>query len=347
MNEQSPSDPRMAAYLVLGQELMRHAYSDDSPEEIQEWVHRQLDMLAGKVNENARMMWEESFEFYDKLMAKRAIDVEIPESERKVLTWPWVSWSSLIDPLEPGMLAVLAAGDGMGKTIAAECIAEHWAEHGHAVAFLHFELNRSLMLDRRTVRHTAIPRRILREGKLSMSDTATRMIADNRLKGFRGGITYVHTPGWTMERALIELGGMRAGGLCDVFVIDYLEKARPAPRQAKLYGTNVFAREADDVEQIKTFAEQHELPALLLAQLNKIGKGQAFDQLDRTAIRGAGEKTEKANVVIMLHRDNPESAEVKVRIDKNTIGPTGSFNQTMEASRFRIVDIANDPRATT
>ncbi len=105
-------------------------------------------------------------------------------------------------------------------------------------------------------------------------------------------------------------------------------------------GTNVYAREADDVEQIKSFAEQHNIPALLLAQLNKIGKGTQFANLDRTAIRGAGEKTEKANIVILLHRETRESTIVQVRIDKNTVGPTGSFEQYMDAPHFRVADIA-------
>ena len=94
------------------------------------------------------------------------------------------------------------------------------------------------------------------------------------------------------------------------------------------------------MEQIKSFSEQLEVPVTLLAQLNKLGKGQAFENLDRTAIRGAGEKTEKANVVLMLHRDGLDSQEVSVRVDKNTIGPTGAFKQIMDTARFRVGDVA-------
>ena len=93
------------------------------------------------------------------------------------------------------------------------------------------------------------------------------------------------------------------------------------------------------MELIKSFAEQNEVPAFLLAQLNKAGKGASFDVLDRTNIRGAGEKTEKANVVVLLHRESRESQMVQVRVDKNTVGPVGSFTQFMETSRFRVADI--------
>jgi replicative DNA helicase len=336
---QTFSTPGLESYLVLAQELMRRVYAEDSPDEINGWLSAQLQRLSGTGNETARLLWAESFDLYEQIMAKRTAEAALPEDERKALTWPWRSWSNLLDPLEPGMLAVVAAGDGVGKTICAECIAEHWARCGRQVAFLHFELNRAIMLDRRTARATGIPRRALKGGALNRLDEERRWDANERMRSWPGGITYVHTPGWTVERALGEVRALKAEGLCDVFVVDYLEKAAAAPRQLRSYGTNIFAREANDVEQIKSFSEQEEVPALLLAQLNKMGKGQSFEDLDRTAIRGAGEKTEKANVVVLLHRESPETGMLHVRVDKNTIGPTGSFAQYMETSRFLVTDV--------
>ena len=45
----------------------------------------------------------------------------------------------------------------------------------------------------------------------------------------------------------------------------------------------------------------HPTPILVLSQFSKAGKNASFKDLDRTDIRGAGEKTEKANVVVLLH----------------------------------------------
>lgn len=333
------STPELEPYMVLAQEIMRRVYAEDGPDEINAWIQAQAQRLSGAGRENARLLWEQSFDIYEQIMAKRAEDAAKPESERKILTWPWASWSRYLDPLEPGMLAVLAAGDGAGKTLYAECIAEHWAKAGLHVAFLHFELNRAIMLDRRTVRHAGVPRRTLKLGKLTAQEERERQEANDRLRAWAGGITYVHAPGWTVEKALVEVRALIGEKLCDVFVVDYLEKAAGSARQLKMFSTNIYAREADDVEQIKSFSEQNEVPVLLLAQLNKVGKGQAFAMLDRTAIRGAGEKTEKANVVVLLHRENAETENVQVRIDKNTIGPTGSFSQWMETTRFRVLDL--------
>ena len=108
-----------------------------------------------------------------------------------------------------------------------------------------------------------------------------------------------------------------------------------------MYGNNLYQRESDNVEQLKTFGELAKVPVIMLAQLNKSGKSTGFDNMDRTDMRGAGEKSEKANVVIMLHREKENggySRTVNVKIDKNTLGATGSFTQIMIPERFDIAD---------
>lgn len=334
----APGAQPLDAYLVLGQELFRRVYAEDSPEEIYSWLSAQLQRLGGG-DENARMMWEESFDLYEQIMAKRVEQSKIPKSQRRDLTWPWASWSNFLDPLDPGILVVLSAADGVGKTLMSENIAEHWARTGMNVVFVHFELNRALMLDRRMTRHTGIKRRILKSGELTAAQEEQRQMANEQLREWPGSITYVHTPGWTMERVMGEVGSLTGEDLCDVFVIDYLEKASPSNRQLKSMGNNIFAREADNVEIVKRTAEQLDRPALLLAQMNKQGKQQSFDNLDRTAIRGAGEKTEKANIVVLLHKETVDSSLLDVRIDKNTMGPCGSFQQFMDGARFLVTDI--------
>lgn len=333
--------PRMEAYMVLAQELYRRIYADNSPEELHDWLLSQLQKLSGSETE-ARLLWAESFELYEEIMRKRVEQAALPEDQRRVLTWPWASWSTLLDSFDPGLLAVLSAADGGGKTLYAENLAEHWAKAGMHVVFVHFELNRALMLDRRMARHSGILRRDLKAGELTEAQEDVRRRANEKLRQWQGSITYVHTPGWTMERVMGEVGSLVAEDICDVFIVDYLEKAAPSSSQLKSFGHNVFAREANTVEVVKRTAEALERPALLLAQLNKFGKQQSFDSLDRTAIRGAGEKTERANIVVLLHRESTDSQIVKVRIDKNTMGPCGTFEQFMEGSRFLVTDIAKD-----
>ena len=161
------STPELAPYMALAQETMRRCYAEEDATMMYQWLSEQIAKLGGKGNDNAVMTWQESFDFYEALMIQREHNAQIPASERKILDWYWPAWNKLIDPLEPGMLAVISAGDGQGKTIYAECLAEHWARRKNHVVFVHYELNRALMLDRRTARHTGISRRDLKGGNLT------------------------------------------------------------------------------------------------------------------------------------------------------------------------------------
>lgn len=329
-------------YLILAQELMRRIYADMTADDIHNWLQSQLMKVATHGNEAAALAWLETFPYYDELLKKREQKAALPPGERKELTWPWPSWNNMIDPLEPGLVTVIAGGDGAGKTIYAECISEHWAKSGLNVAFVHFELNRALMFDRRAARHASITRRELKNGPFNKMLHDKWNHARNVLQQYSGDITYWHTPGWSMEKVTQQLQADIEAKKCDVIVIDYLEKAQPSTRQQKMFGANKWQREADDVEWVKTFAESTETPVVLLAQMSKAGKTTGIANLDRTAIRGAGEKTEKANIVVLLNREHIEdgySNTVDVRIDKNTLGPTGTIQQYMEGKYFRVGDI--------
>lgn len=340
------STPELQQYMALAQETMRRVYAEDDPTMLHQWLIDQLGRMRGATDTNAVMTWPESFDYYDQLLAQREADALLPEDQRKVIDWKWESWNRMLDPLEPGMLAVVSAGDGMGKTVYAESLAEHWACKKNRVVFLHYELNRAIVLDRRTARHTSISRRTLKSGRLSAEEKHTIAAMRPKLLAWDGYITYVHTAGWTMERSIQELHRLKVEGQCDVVVLDYLEKNASSRRQLQMFGTNNYQREADNVEQLKNFAESTETPVLMLAQMSKAGKTGSVETIDRTGMRGAGEKSEKANVVILLHREKIEngySQKVDVVIDKNTLGPTGTFPQWMEPEYFRVQEMERIP----
>jgi hypothetical protein len=217
-------NPDTEQYLILAQELMRRIYADDSSEAIHMWLQSQLAKMGTLGSETAALLWADSFAYYDALLEKRVERANLPIDERKELRWAWNTWNRMIDPLEPGLLCVIAAGDGVGKTIYAETQAEHWAKSGLKVDFIHFELNRAIMLDRRAARHTGISRRELKSGPFTPTIHREWHEARNRLSGWGGTITYWHAPGWSMEKVTRNLEQKVANGETDVVVIDYLER---------------------------------------------------------------------------------------------------------------------------
>ena len=330
------------AYAALANEIFSRVYSDTNQDEMHHWLSRQVAKLATVKEDDAALPWLDSIEAYQQILDERQRMAALPEGERRLFVWPWATWNKIIDPLEPGLLAILAAGDGMGKTIYAENIAEHWARQGHKVLFAHFELNRVVMLDRRAARHTGIQRRTLKGGVFNPGEMEQIAAMSNDLPEWAGGITYLHCPGWSIEQVTNEAKRMQEDGLCDALIIDYLEKAGWSGHQMKLYRGNTFQKEASDVETVKNFSEQTEIPTFMLAQMNKGGKTKDFEDLNRTDMRGAGEKSEKANIVVLLHRENAESPLINVRVDKNTLGATGSFQQYLLGARFRVADVVKE-----
>ena len=343
MDQPMFDDIRHDQWMQVSKELYRRIFAEEAPENIFDWLASRMINLQPKTSSNMATLWVESFEIYEREIERRIAVSLLPEDERKLFTWPWMSWNNLIDSAEGGMLAVLAGPDGAGKTSYAECIAEHWARKGHRVIFVHFELSKIIMFDRRAARHTAIARRRLKlAGELTNAEKTKLEETKQRLLQWPGEITYLHTPGKSFELVLRELAVHKDAGMCDVVIIDYLEKASSSTKQLKEYGSNLFAREASDVELLKSWSENNHVPMLVLSQFNKTGKHAGFDNLDRTMIRGAGEKTEKANVVVLLQPDRNKEGIINVRLDKNTMGPTGFFQQYFDGPTFSVGDVLDD-----
>ena len=338
-------NPELASYEAMAKEILRRCMAEEDPNDIRTWISETLERFAGEAGVGSIMTWEDSFLLTESMVDEYERIASIPPEQRKILQWPWESWRRLIDPLEDGMLGVITAPDGQGKTIYGESIAEYWAQHKNRVVFVHYELNRKLMMLRRTARHTFIKARLIKEGQLTTAQKKEIYNIRPRLMAWDGYITYVHTPGWSMEKTISQLTALQSEGKCDAVVLDYLEKVSASRRQLQLFGSNVYQREADNVEQLKNFAESTGVPVLMIAQMSKAGKTTNFDTMDRSGMRGAGEKSDKANLVVLLNRERTEdgySNTVNVLVDKNTFGGTGTFKQSMQPEYFRVGDIVKE-----
>lgn len=322
-------------------EGQRRILASEDADGVATWMRREVDRLLAVAAPSGVMDVPESISFYEMMMADREAFWSQPQDEQRRLTFPWKSWNDRIDPLPGGMLMTLAGADGAGKSTYGESIAEWYARMGFKVVYFHFELSHQVMLDRRMARWSGMS---IRELKSDMTPEQKKRVrvANQMISEISGNIFYVHCPSATMDGLCRTLTSMTNEKGIEVAVVDYLEKAQPSKQQLAAFGQNTFAREGDNVEQLKSTAERLGIPVIMLAQLNKQGK-RAGDELDRTFIRGAGEKTEKANVVVLIRREmddvtNNYSDTVDVRVDKNTLGEMGSFRQLMVPANFVVKD---------
>ncbi len=337
---------------LMAQELVKKLHCGTETDEIESWLKNEVLGIVAK--DDPLMQWESSFTFEEQLEQSFGA----PRYRESLQRWslPWASWNHYIDPLEPGTLMAITAADGVGKTIAGEMIAEHWAKLGNHGVYVHFELNRTVMIQRRICRYVGISRRNLITNNLNQEDLERREKAKLFLRSWTGSIQYLHAPGWTMDAVVGQLKSLHKQGKCDFVVVDYLEKAQASMRQMKLFNS-LSQREADDVEMLKSFSESDDYGCrlVMLSQFNKEGKETPFDMLTRSKVRGAGEKTEKSNVVVMLHKEicltgrkNSQGDwtiepggyddELGVVVDKNTLGKTGRFRNQKTTPFFSIYD---------
>lgn len=271
--------------------------------------------------------------------------------------WPWASWNAQIRPLRPGMLGLVAAADGIGKTAYLECIAEHWAKGGLHVVYVHLEDALDYKLDRRLARWARVPLALIEDGALDADYQAQIDKAQANIDRCLPTLHYFDAAGMSAAEIMAELKARCAEGVCQAVVLDYLDKMQPSRAQAKLYGDQIWERQGNDVEQLKTFAEKNRLPIMTASQGNKTMQQQSGTRT-RKDITGSGAKTQKAQLVAILTREivgdkglqdsrgvtlaepGEYSPFIDVRIDKQNRGKTGvTMRQYLLGQYFDIRDI--------
>ena len=265
--------------------------------------------------------------------------------------WPWESWNRFVRPLRPGLVGVIAAPDSMGKSTFLEMIAEHWAGKAAHVVFVHCENDFDYTCNRRLTRWSRVPIGAIEDGDLSQEQYAAVRGAYERMT-FAPCLHYLDASGWTMVELVGELTSRRREGVCQAVVVDYLNKIRPSRSQLKLFAGHPFDRQADDMEQLKSWAQKNGAPVMTAVQMTK--EAQQGGRQTRAKIRGSGEVSEKAQLVVVLTRDilssdvvaggeviahaGEYSPTVKVRVDKQNRGRTGEFEQVYLGRFFEARD---------
>ena len=290
---------------------------------------------------------------HDKMLRERIRQFE--DGGQVVFDWPWATWNRAIRPLRAGMVGIVAAADGTGKSSVLEMVAEHWATKSNVV-FVHCENDFDFTMNRRLTRHSDVPMAAIEDGDLTQDQRATIAETNRSLaERFSSSLHYLDAAGWTSSELVNELTMRHSEGVCDAVVLDYINKLRPSREQIRLYGHDVLSRQADDMEQLKTWAIRHGAPLMTAAQLTKMGK-TASGRKTRSDMRATGEWSDKVQLVILMSREildkelkNARGEVVAavgeygpittIRIDKQNRGRTGEIQQFYLGKRFELRDV--------
>lgn len=271
--------------------------------------------------------------------------------------WPWPNWNRHVRQLRPGMVGLVAAMAGMGKSTVLDIVAEHWAlATNKHIVIVHLEDSLDYKKDRQDARWAKVSLQHIEDGTLSTDERRRIALAHESIARHLPNVHYLEAAGMTMSEITAELTFRHEEGHCDAVVLDYLDKVHPSRSQVNLFGNNIWERQSHDLELLKTFAEKAKVPVLTANQGNKSmgdeNKGK------RGGIQGTGAKSHKPQLVMIMHREKAGSSPIKDdegeiialpgeyspviewTIEKQNRGRTGNlFNQFLIGERFDIVDI--------
>lgn len=230
---------------------------------------------------------------------------------------------AILGDIPAGILHVVAARPGVGKTLYMERVAEHNADRGHRVAFYHLELSPQFMLDRAVSRRARITVQQLRRGYRGQEVQS----AMDQVNKWVHNMVYVHCAGWTAERIAADIQRLTMRGECELAIVDYLQKVTCTERSL-----NSAQRLGHVAEQLKIAAETQGIPIVTASQVSRDFKSRDDKRPRAEDLRNSGEIEEKANQLIVLHR--PEERDgllpdgtpepIELHVEKNTQGPVGS-----------------------
>lgn len=332
--------------------LVKALQMNPDPNELYTEAQGRWQLLAPAKKAGATLYGWETINLTREMQTERRQDAESGLSQR--FNWPWASWNQWVRPLRAGLVGVLAAPDGVGKSTYLEWIAEHWAKNGNRVVFVHLEDDHKYKLDRRTSRHAALSIEVVESGIYTREQQRSVDEADDRIGEWAEFLHYTHAPGWSMSDIIKELQKLVDEGQCEAVVLDYIDKCESDRRQLKLYGDDQYLREGDNMNMLKNFAEKAGIPVFTATQGNKNMQAEGVVQTRRN-IQGSGQKSQRAQLVMILTRDivkagglwdgttkladeGDYSPIATLRIDKQNRGATKTFYQVFRGECYRIGD---------
>lgn len=243
----------------------------------------------------------------------------------------------MLDGLHPEEMIVIAARPSMGKTALGMNIAEHISvECKKTVAVFTLEMSIQQLYHRVILSRAHVNMHAVRQGFLMERDfpaitaSASQVAADGKLRivdAIGASISAIRAKARRMARKHPDLA---------CIVVDYLQKARSASKQAQ---GNREREIAEISSGLKDLAKELRIPVIVLAQLNRDAeKRKAKGRPQLSDLRESGSIEQDADVVGLLYReeryaDNEEEArEVEGKatliIAKNRNGPVGDIPLT-------------------
>lgn len=229
-------------------------------------------------------------------------------------------------------ICIIAGRAGSGKTETAITFTKNILEQGSVLIFS-LEMSKEQLMERLIASMSGVSSMRLRNPNwMNENDFARMDHAMRRLKDL--SLFIVDKSGLTMDEIIsITETHIQRHGKPKALIIDYIGLVRHGKLDAKINRTYQIA---ESMELLKTFAKNHHVPVLLLAQLNRNADGSRPTNAD---LRDSGSLEQDASQIVMVHNSrDKETGEpnqyTEWIVTKNRHGTVGTAYVEFHQGQF-------------
>jgi replicative DNA helicase len=333
----------------IGAQLVRKsAAEDDSPENLSDLASQELYLLAQGQDKRglepiAKVMHDSYLDLHNRLEGHGSSGLMVGFSKLDELT----------QGFQPGNLVVLAARPGVGKT----AMALNWAlrasmKHGAHAAFFSLEMSKKEVADRLLASHSQIDLKTVARGHID------KQAHDSLLAS---GAEINNLPIYVCDSAAITVRDIAAmvdrhctafNQRLDLVVVDYLQLIS-SPQDSRGARLTEAVRIGEISRHLKILAKEHNIPVVVLSQLNREVERREGRVPQLSDLRDSGAIEQDADIVMFIHRkqkiviedhdpqSNAGKFEHQLIVAKHRNGPNGVIPLHFEGqfSLFREMDI--------
>ena len=225
-----------------------------------------------------------------------------------------------------GNLIILAARPGVGKTSFALYFALEAAKAGYWVNIFSFEMNKEDLARIMLAAESGVYRSNIRDGYLDGNDWTQLNKTVAQLENLP--IIFRDAAGMNVNQVQATIRKNRKNGRCDFAIVDYLQLVKSSQLKA------IRELEVSEISRtLKTTALNENIPILALSQLNRAADGET-PKLSN--LRESGAIEQDADLVIFLHKPEPQQPIIRMTVAKHRRGKLGSMDvySNGEMTRF-------------
>jgi len=250
--------------------------------------------------------------------------------------------------MHPKQLTIIGARPGQGKSaLGAQIAREVAVEQGIGVLFFSAEMPREDIITRLVCGFSGVDAQQFARGQIDDSDYARLMTEGQRISLAPLWVDDNDGRGFTMSeirgRAIRRLAVSAKDKPLGLIVVDYLQKVRHSGLDKN--GKRLERREqiAEISEGLRMLSHELKVPVVALAQLNRgaASKGGKSVRPTMADIRECGDIEQDAIVILLIHREEKDSKEVELLLEKSRNGRIAVIKMDWEANMTRF---KNQPR---